>query len=1153
MRLSALDLVRYGKFTDRRLDFGESVAGVPDLHIVYGPNEAGKSTMFSGFLDLLFGIEHSSPYGFLHPYRTMRVGGTIEAADRTHRVFRVKRKSNSLVGPDDQPLPDNLFSGVLGAIDRDTYQTMFSLDDESIEKGGEAILKSEGELGSLLFSASSGLPDSTAILAALRGQADAFYRPQARKHQLAELKAQLDALRAERNALDINAREYAALRKTLAQARDRHEEAITRRAELRVAQSRLKAEIEALPHFGRLRALRMELASAPVLPVPPTEWAAELPALRRQEAEIEVRLRQNQSEMQHRRNALEELPLDKKGLCLAERLTALQETALDARYVTAARDMPSRLEELARSSTEIVGCLLRLGEPADRDPADLLLPAGVGARLQDLARRHSALAERCASAHHEVQAAAEEKRIAECELVRIDGEGGLADTSGLSGRLTLLRRSDCLLRKQAAAQSLDRLEAELADKLLLLKPFAGSADDLLALSVPAPGTLEAWRKATATLEERQARVSDRIAGEQELLAGEEARLAALTALGATLDDVSAAALRRRRDEAWERHKGRLLQETAVAFEEAMGRDDEVTTLRLAETARLADMRGLSLSIAERRARLAALREQQQQRCSEEMAVQAKSLEAVATSCGLPSVMSLPRLEAWLAIRSSALELRAQLRSIRLEFDRAHAEEAEAVRGLSDELAGIGMEEGLSERLDDLLLIAERVVSQAQTAAAARNTAREAAKRSAMVLESRRSTLDLAETEMTTWQEQWNTLLAKSWLAERSEQLAPGQIGAMLAVLQDLDKLAQRKADLEYRVAGMRKDQAAFERAIADLAGGPLTDDTFATFTAFKARAAEAQRLSDRRATFLSELARLDDERRAICAEQELHIARRRLVLEFFDCETVDDAMQQFEAAREQGRLRQRIAELEADIASRLGVSTCEQAEVLLTELDDAAVRLELARLDAALEDSDREVSELHTDMRGKEKALADVEGGDTVAELDQKRRTLLLDIESKALAYLRLRAGVIAAETALRLFRERHRSAMMRRASETFSRISGGEYSGLSAQSDKGQEFLIANAAGGGSKLAKDLSKGTRFQLYLALRIAGYHEIAAARESLPFIADDIMETFDDGRAGRAFEQMAEMARVGQVIYLTHHEHLCEIARSACPTVTIHRL
>ncbi|WP_429808721.1 AAA family ATPase [Ensifer sp. B1-9] len=1152
MRLRALDLVRYGKFTDRRLDFGENTADVPDLHIVYGPNEAGKSTLFSGFLDLLFGIEHSSPYGFLHPYPTMRVGGTLTAADRTHRVFRVKRKTNSLVGADDQPLPDNLFSGALGAIDRDTYQTMFSLDDESIEKGGEAILKSEGELGSLLFSASSGLPDSTAILAALRGQADVFYRPQARKHQLAELKAQLDALRTERNALDINAREYAALRKTLAQARDRHDEAITRRAELRVARARLKTEIEAMPNFGRLRALRMELASAPVLPVPPTEWATELPALRRQEAEIEVRLRQTESEMKHRRDALEQLPLDKEGLCLAERLTALQETALDARYVTAARDMPSRLEELARTSTEIAGCLLRLGEPADRDPAELLLPAGVGARLQDLARRHSALAERCTSARHEAQAAAEENRVAECELARIDGEGGPADASGLSGRLTLLRRSDCLLRKQAAAQSLDRLEAELADKLLLLQPFAGSADDLLALGVPAPGALEAWRKAAATLEERQARLSDRIAGEQELLAGEEARLDALSADGGTLDDVSAAALRRHRDEAWKRHKDRLVHETAVVFEEAMGRDDEVTALRLAETARLAEMRGLSLSLAERRARLAALREQQQ-RCSEEGKAQAQVLAAIATSCGLPSVTSLPQVEAWLAVRISVLEIRAQLRVARLEFERAHAEEAEAIRAISGELAGIGIREGLPERLDDLLLIAERVVSQAQAAAAARNAAREAVKRGATVLDGRRAALDLAETEMAAWQEQWNALLAKSWLAERSEQLVPEQIGAMLAILQDLDKLAQRKADLEYRVIGMRKDQAAFERDIADLAGASATDDTFATFTMLKARAAEAQRIADRRATFLSELARLEEERREICGAREIHGARRRLVTEFFACDTLEEAAQQFENAREQERLRQRIAELEADLASRLGVAKCEEAEALLAEFDDAAVRLELARLDAALEDSDRDVSESHTDMRGKEKALADVEGGDTVAELDQKRRTLLLEIESRALAYLRLRAGVIAAETALRLFRERHRSAMMRRASETFSRISGGEYSGLSAQSDRGQEFLIANAAGGGSKLAKDLSKGTRFQLYLALRIAGYHEIAAARESLPFIADDIMETFDDGRAGRAFEQMADMARVGQVIYLTHHEHLCEIARAACPTVTIHRL
>jgi len=50
-----------------------------------------------------------------------------------------------------------------------------------------------------------------------------------------------------------------------------------------------------------------------------------------------------------------------------------------------------------------------------------------------------------------------------------------------------------------------------------------------------------------------------------------------------------------------------------------------------------------------------------------------------------------------------------------------------------------------------------------------------------------------------------------------------------------------------------------------------------------------------------------------------------------------------------------------------------------------------------------------------------------------------------------------------------------------------------------------------------------------------------------------METFDDFRAEEAFRLFMDMARVGQVIYLTHHDHLCAIARRICPGVLIHRL
>src|SRR5208283_5103427 len=166
---------------------------------------------------------------------------------------------------------------------------------------------------------------------------------------------------------------------------------------------------------------------------------------------------------------------------------------------------------------------------------------------------------------------------------------------------------------------------------------------------------------------------------------------------------------------------------------------------------------------------------------------------------------------------------------------------------------------------------------------------------------------------------------------------------------------------------------------------------------------------------------------------------------------------------------------------------------------------------------------------------------DDVAAIAEKRRTVLEEIKDGARRHLALRAGVAAADEALRLYRDRHRGAMMERASKAFSEISRGAYRGLTTEPNGQSETLIALSVDGGSKAAEQLSKGARFQLYLALRVAGYHELAKVRRPAPFIADDIMETFDHFRAEEALKLFAEMATVGQVIYLTHHLHLAEIA------------
>ena len=128
---------------------------------------------------------------------------------------------------------------------------------------------------------------------------------------------------------------------------------------------------------------------------------------------------------------------------------------------------------------------------------------------------------------------------------------------------------------------------------------------------------------------------------------------------------------------------------------------------------------------------------------------------------------------------------------------------------------------------------------------------------------------------------------------------------------------------------------------------------------------------------------------------------------------------------------------------------------------------------------------------------------------------------------------------------------MMQPASEAFRIISGDAYAAWprrtgrrSAGRDRGRRRI---------ELAGDLSKGARFQLYLALRLAGYRGIRPASRTGPFIADDIMETFDDSRSAAALRLLSELGHRGQVIYLTHHQHLAEIAKEVCPEARVHEL
>ena len=94
MRLARLDLLRYGRFTDESIELPQAER---DIHIVFGPNEAGKTTCLTAIEDLLFGIPQRSPYNFLHSYKDMRIGAVLEDGDESCEFQRRKARRHMIL------------------------------------------------------------------------------------------------------------------------------------------------------------------------------------------------------------------------------------------------------------------------------------------------------------------------------------------------------------------------------------------------------------------------------------------------------------------------------------------------------------------------------------------------------------------------------------------------------------------------------------------------------------------------------------------------------------------------------------------------------------------------------------------------------------------------------------------------------------------------------------------------------------------------------------------------------------------------------------------------------------------------------------------------------------------------------------------------
>ena len=180
MKILRIDLRAFGPFTDVSLDLA---AGNEGFHLVYGLNEAGKSSALRALRNLLYGIPGNTADDFLHNKPSMRIGAALACRDgRQLEIIRRKGNKGTLLSPDEkEPLDEAVLHAFLGGCDQAQFETMFGIDHAGLIAGGQDIIRGQGDIGHVLFAAGAGISDLRTIRNNLEKQAEDLFSPRGLK------------------------------------------------------------------------------------------------------------------------------------------------------------------------------------------------------------------------------------------------------------------------------------------------------------------------------------------------------------------------------------------------------------------------------------------------------------------------------------------------------------------------------------------------------------------------------------------------------------------------------------------------------------------------------------------------------------------------------------------------------------------------------------------------------------------------------------------------------------------------------------------------------------------------------------------------------------------------------------------------------------
>ena len=1148
MRIHDINLIRYGKFTDRRV---ELPFGAKDIHIIVGPNEAGKSTVRSAIGDWLFGIPMRTSLAFLHPMPELRIGGSIERVANTDGAKsslafdRTKGNKNTLRTPQDTLLSDSVLQQWLGGLDAPAFNRMYALDHSMLVEGGAGILSASDDLGRMLFQSASGMEHLGQVLQRLQEEADALWSP--RKSGSREYYVALEAFDKARDELKngtLRTRDWKAQHEALIECERALNLARQRHAGTRAQISRLERIRRVQPLLLALDASQSRLddllAQGPA-PLLPEDAAAILNKANQAMALADADIQRHHAVIVEAQAELEKIQVDHQLLSLASDINDLNERRLQ--YSAHRTDIVKRQEELRLELQRAKEKASGLGwAGATIDEIGARVPAqGIRSRLNRLLKGRGSLINHRQTAEDNVL-----KRNQEIAAFKETLKGLGTDTVNSKLMLAVDQALKIGGYDEALLEFDNRLQqfgGEIEAALAELGTWRSSPEVLASMSVPdlaAVQNLLNEQRADAAEEKSLRSMLDAKKSECDRTRIELEQLVR-TFQPVSIEQVVEA--RTSRDSRWNAIKAAPHELLALApdYERNVSQADDLSDSRLDKLQHEADRQSKAqrLELLEQEFQAIQARLQSVLDRINERNIQ---WTALAKACGLPQ-MPPEMAPHWLLQRRKVLDLGRDKSEVERQR-KARTDAAETARKTL--WAQIKPEAKIEDAPDlaECLCIARDQITLADQARGQRKTLESQLAEATASLVTLQNAVDAAVNAWQEWEASW---LDSVRAAGYPDTVFADRVEAELEVIEEIDRLLTK-------IRGIQTER--IDKMQADL------DDLFRTAKELGGRLAPDLNTEIADEIAIELVSRLDVARRALIDWTEWQAKLKRAndgldvasqaqrtvqaqLAPLFTAASVDTESLLAEAiARSEQRrtLEKSISQADADLKAGADGLSMEQLRTEVSGQDPATLVLHLERLNQLAEDILEEVSTL-SNRHGAQKVAFDAfAGADLAAKAEAQKHEAVARMSDAVERYLRTHTVASLLKWSMEKFRETKQGPMLATASSIFKTLTLDSFSRLLVDSDGPAPRLFGVRPDGQQVDVAGMSEGSRDQLYLALRLAALEIQIAQGFNMPLIADDLFINFDDRRMEAGLKVLGDLSQSMQVIFLTHHDHLVPLAK-----------